>query len=190
MERGKTMDYLNTNIAVNLKNIRNAKGYSLDLVAEQTGVSKSMLGQIERGEANPTIGTLGKIVSGLRVELEDLVGTPKENMFPVKREYLVPTKEEPGKYQVFTYFPYEKDRSFEVYVIEIEPGGSYYSGSHGEHTREYLVVSHGELTLEMAGKTQIIPAGDAIRFDSDQEHFYKNMGKEKNRLICVFSYGN
>lgn len=54
------MDYLNQNIAINLKRIRQARGMSLDLVAEQTGVSKSMLGQIERGEANPTIGILGR----------------------------------------------------------------------------------------------------------------------------------
>ena len=63
------MDYLNKNISINLKTIRREKGMSMDEVAEQTGVSKSMLGQIERGEANPTIGTLGKIVSGLRVDL-------------------------------------------------------------------------------------------------------------------------
>lgn len=77
------MDYLNQNISMNLRRIRLARGYSLDMVAEQTGVSKSMLGQIERGEANPTIGILGKIVSGLRVELTDLVETPKEQVYPV-----------------------------------------------------------------------------------------------------------
>lgn len=43
------MDYLNDNIAINLKRIRAARGISLDVVSEQTGVSKSMLGQIERG---------------------------------------------------------------------------------------------------------------------------------------------
>lgn len=77
------MDYLNQNISMNLRRIRLARGYSLDMVAEQTGVSKSMLGQIERGEANLTIGILGKIVSGLRVELTDLVETPKEQVYPV-----------------------------------------------------------------------------------------------------------
>ena len=57
------MDYLSHNIAVNLKRNRTSKGMSLDVVAEQTGVSKSMLAQIERGTANPSIGVLGKIVS-------------------------------------------------------------------------------------------------------------------------------
>ena len=46
------MDYINRNVSINLKNIRKSKKMSLDVVSEQTGVSKSMLGQIERGESN------------------------------------------------------------------------------------------------------------------------------------------
>ena len=62
------MDYLSNNVAVNLKRIRKSKSMSLDQVSEQTGVSKSMLAQIERGTANPSLGVLGKITSGLRIE--------------------------------------------------------------------------------------------------------------------------
>ena len=54
------MDYLSYNVAVNLKQIRLSKGMSLGEVAEQTGVSKSMLAQIEKGTANPSLGVLGK----------------------------------------------------------------------------------------------------------------------------------
>ena len=50
------MDYLSHNVAVNLKQIRQSKGMSLGEVAEQTGVSKSMLAQIEKGTANPSLG--------------------------------------------------------------------------------------------------------------------------------------
>ena len=54
---GEDMDYLVHNIAINLNHIRKAKGMSLDVVAEQTGVSKSMLAAIEKGAANPSIGS-------------------------------------------------------------------------------------------------------------------------------------
>lgn len=182
------MDYINQNISVNLKKIRLARGYSLDLVAEQTGVSKSMLGQIERGEANPTIGTLGKIVSGLRVELSDLVETPQESVYPVCREWLVPTKEIKGQYHVYTYFPYEKDRKFELYVIEVEAGFSYSSGGHGENTKEYVIVKNGELTLKTDSGSYIIKTGDAVRFDADKDHEYHNAGNGKLELISIFSY--
>lgn len=60
------------NVSVNLKRIRQAKGMSLDRVSEQTGVSKSMLAQIEKGTANPSLGVLAKITSGLRIEFQTL----------------------------------------------------------------------------------------------------------------------
>lgn len=182
------MDYLNQNISMNLKKIRQARGYSLDVVAEQTGVSKSMLGQIERGEANPTIGILGKIVSGLRVELADLVETPAESVYPVNKESLIPTKEAADRYSIFTYFPYEKNRNFELYTFEIQPDSIYYSGAHGENTKEYIIVQQGELTLRVNEEEYRIKEGDAIRFDTDREHEYCNRGSALLKVVCVFYY--
>ncbi|HSU80106.1 MAG TPA: helix-turn-helix transcriptional regulator, partial [Candidatus Angelobacter sp.] len=62
MEKGQ----LNALIGQRLKHIRVTKGLSLDRVAELTGVSKPMLGQIERAQSNPTVSTLWKIAEGLR----------------------------------------------------------------------------------------------------------------------------
>ncbi len=61
------MENLTLVIGNKLKNIRNSRNLSLDDVAELTGVSKAMLGQIERGKSNPTVSTLWKISTGLRV---------------------------------------------------------------------------------------------------------------------------
>lgn len=55
------MDYLSYNVAVNLKQIRLSKGMSLGEVAEQTGVSKSMLAQIEKVQLIPLLVCLGKL---------------------------------------------------------------------------------------------------------------------------------
>ena len=69
---------------------------------------------------------------------------------------IFPTKELEGQYKVWTCFPYEDSHSVEVYRIDIEPGGVYMSGSHGEKTREYITVTEGVLTIECHGHTQII----------------------------------
>lgn len=75
---GEDMDYLVHNIASNLNHIRKAKGMSLDVVAEQTGVSKSMLAAIEKGAANPSIGVLGKIMSYMHYGIKpDIVSMAK-----------------------------------------------------------------------------------------------------------------
>ncbi len=182
------MDYINRNIAFNLKKIRTGKNMSLDEMAEQTGVSKSMLAQIERGEANPSIGCLGKIVSGLRVELTQLIEMPRQGVLYISKDTMIPTKEVLGKYTIYTYFPYDKERQFEIYGIELYKNGVYYSGSHGEGTIEYITVTTGVLELKIRGKKYEIRAGDAMQFDSDIEHWYSNHEDETVKMTVTFSF--
>ena len=120
--------YLSHNVAVNLKRIRTSKGMSLDVLSEQTGVSKSMLAQIEKGTANPSLGVLGKITSGLRIEFQELIDAPPMESCLVTPDQMTPTKEMIGEYKVWTCFPYEDNHQLEIYRIDIEPGGKYISG--------------------------------------------------------------
>lgn len=70
------MDQIDKNIASNLRRIRKSKNMSLDMLARKTGVSKSMLGQIERGESIPTISTVAKITNGIGISFEELLYLP------------------------------------------------------------------------------------------------------------------
>ena len=180
------MEYLSHNIGVNLKRIRKSKGMSLDIVAEQTGVSKSMLAQIERGNANPSIGVLGKIVSGLRIEFNDLIQTPPQDSFVVRVSEMIPTKEMVGNYKVWTCFPIEDNNMVEIYRIDIEPDGMYTSGSHGEKTREYIAVMDGELTISLKDGLYTITKDDVFRFESDQEHKYMNLSQTTLSFMTFF----
>ena len=180
------MDYLSHNIAINLKRIRKAKGMSLDVVAEQTGVSKSMLATIEKGDANPSIGVLGKIMSGLRIDLQDLTQAPQDDVYMVDVAKLEPTKDVQGQYRVWTCFPIEDNRTTEIYRIDIEPDGVYTSGSHGEKTREYIAVMEGELTVSLKDGLHTITRDDVFRFESDQDHKYMNLTKSRLSFMTFF----
>jgi len=185
------MDYLSHNISVNLKRIRKSKGMSLDIVAEQTGVSKSMLAQIEKGGANPSIGVLGKIVSGLRLDFHELIDAPPMDSCLVTIKDMVPTKEMVGQYKVWTCFPFEDNHKVEIYRIDVEPGGTYVSGGHGEKTREYIVVMNGELLIEIEDGLHAIKPDEVFRFESDQTHKYLNKGEEMVSFMCFFvGYGS
>ncbi len=172
------MDYLSKNISINLKSIRKGKKMSLDDVAEQTGVSKSMLGQIERGDSNPTISTIGKIVSGLRVSIDDLIEAPSHETYIVNKDTLTPSKDSEGNYKIHTFFPFSKHRNFEIYNIEIQPNSVYYSGSHGERTGEYIIINQGILTLKIEDEIFEVNEGDALFFESDKPHQYINNSDE------------
>lgn len=180
------MDYLSHNIGINLNRIRKSKGFSLEVVAEQTGVSKSMLAQIEKGNANPSVGVLGKIVSGLRIEFNDLMQTPPLDSYLIHVDTSLPTKEVKGQYKVWTCFPIIDNNKMEVYRIDIEPGGIYISGGHGEKTREYISILDGVLTMELMDGIYQITKNDVFRFESDQVHRYRNCGMEKLKFVSFF----
>ncbi len=79
------MEDLTLLVAQNLKRIRDEKKLSLDKLSELTGVSKSMLGQIERGDSSPTISTIWKISSGLKVPFTALLNAPQPDTFICKK---------------------------------------------------------------------------------------------------------
>lgn len=180
------MDYLTHNVAINLKRIRKSRSMSLDMVSEQTGVSKSMLAQIEKGQANPSLGVLGKIASGLRIRVQELIEAPPMDACLVKISNMIPTKEAEGKYKVWTCFPYEDNQMIEIYRIDIEPGETYVSGGHGEKTREYISVLEGEVTIETNGEVYMVTRDEVFRFETDQIHIYQNNTKGPLSFMCFF----
>ncbi|MDF2608805.1 MAG: DNA-binding protein [Lachnospiraceae bacterium] len=182
------MEYISQNVARNLKRVRKTRKMSLDDVAEQTGVSKSMLGQIERGESNPTVETLGKIVSGLRIPFTSLVNSANTDVIIVNKEGLLPFKSVEGEYQFYEYFPYEESRTFEIYMMQIHPRAKNCSGGHGENTFEYLTVIAGILTLEAEGKIYEIKEGDSIRFPTHGDHIYSNNTDEILKFVITFTW--
>lgn len=179
------MEYLTYNIAKNLNRIRTSRGWSLDTAAEQTGVSKGMLYQIEQEQANPSINVLGKIASGLRIEFTELIASPPEKSYLVKIDEVYPIKEG-EKYIVKTCFPYEDNKKIELYSIEILPGGVYMSGGHGAGTLEYLSVTSGVLTVDTGSEIQEIHHNEIFRFNCEEEHKYINNGKVNTTFICFF----
>lgn len=179
---------LQRNIAWNLKKIRQQQNISLDMLSEQTGVSKSMLGQIERGEANPSIGVLGKITRGLHIELQELTKEPQSEMVLQRKEDLRPVKEGRSQYQIYNLFSPEERQNFEIYQVEIMPGQKYASSGHGMHTREYVMVSQGRLRLEVEGKIYDMGEKDSLRFASDKFHTYGNTGETMLILHIVLTF--
>lgn len=175
------MSHLDKNIAVNLKRIRKSRNMSLDMLAEKTGVSKSMLGQIERGESNPTVATIAKIVDGIRVPFEDLI-YPKTDMVTITDNAKLPVfKAKEGAYQVRAVFPYDRRRSFEVYEIRIEPGEFCDRIAPEQGMGEYIMVQKGALTLETDDGVYEVPSNHTITLEAGSSHKYHN--KESRELV-------
>ncbi|KAB3538535.1 helix-turn-helix domain-containing protein [Alkaliphilus pronyensis] len=182
------MENLNSVISMNLKQIRGDMKLSLDKVAEMTGISKSMLGQIERGESNPTITTVWKIANGLKVSFTTLLNQPESDTVIVTKEDIKPMIEDNGRYKLYPFFPYEDGRRFEVYKVEIEKGGYLSAEPHGQETYEFVTVFDGEITIRVEDEEYTVKKGDSIKFRADKPHAYHNSGDDLTRVSMVIYY--
>lgn len=179
---------LNAIISSNLRRIREEGGLSLDKVAKLTGVSKSMLGQIERGESNPTITTVWKIANGLKISFTSLMDESVPDAVIVSKEDVEPMEEDNGRYRLYPFFPYEEGRRFEVYKVEIEKGGYLGAEPHGSGTEEFITVFSGEITVKVGDDEYTVEEGNAIRFKADRPHSYHNSGMTLAKAGMVINY--
>lgn len=184
------MEEIHLIIAKNLKAFRENNKLSLEKVAELTGVSKTMIGQIERGESSPTITTIWKIANGLKVSFTSLINNPQTDTKVVLQEELQALTEDNGKYRVYPYFPFEDNRRFEVYSVEIDKGGFLSADSHKDGTEEFVTVFEGELTVRVNNEEYTVRSGDSIRFKADRPHTYHNSGNTRTRLSMILYYPN
>lgn len=179
------MNDLNKLIADNLKKIREEKRLSLDKLSQLTGISKSMLGQIENGKSNPTITTLSKIAYGLNIQVTNLITTPEANTIIMDKNNVKALEEDNGRYKLYPFFPISDGRCFEIYFLEMDLDACLNSDAHIDGTEEFLTVFQGEVTIIIENEKYIINEGSSIRFKADRPHIYCNSGNTvvKSHLI-------
>ena len=182
------MDAINTVISENLKRLREQRKMSLDTVARLSGVSKSMLGQIERGEVNPTISTMWKISNGLKVSFSQLLSRPQAEFDVVEGASVQPLLEDGGHYRNYPLFLFDGKHRFEILHIELDPAGHLEAEPHPKGTQEFITVFSGELLVRVDGQNLVARPYDAIRIKADRPHQYQNIGQEVCQVSMVIYY--
>ncbi|MED0960434.1 helix-turn-helix domain-containing protein [Bacillus paramycoides] len=182
------MEEIQLILAKNLKAIREKEKLSLEKVSQLSGVSKTMIGQIERGESSPTLTTIWKIANGLKVSFTSLINNPQPDTKVVLRNDVQVLSEGNGRYKVYPSFPFQDDRHFEIYTVEIDTEGKLSSEAHKEGTEEFITVFDGELTIEVNNCQYKLNSGDSIRFKADRQHSYYNSGDILTRLSMTIYY--
>ncbi len=89
---------------------------------------------------------------------------------------------------MYPSFPFQDDRNFEIYTVEIETEGKLNSEGHKEGTEEFITVFEGELTIKINDCQYKLNSGDSIRFKADRPHSYRNFGRTQTRLNMTIYY--
>lgn len=182
------MDPMSQIVAHNIRRLREERKLSMDELSRLSGVSKSMLSQIERGEGNPTLSTLWKLSNGMGVPFDALTVRPKAPFEIMKTSEIQPILEDAGKVRNYPVFPDDENRRFAVYYLELEPDSFWQSEPHLRGTTEFVSVFDGEIEINAADKLFLVSKGESVRFKGDRLHSYRNVGKEIAILYMIL-YG-
>lgn len=170
-----------TKIQINLRAVRTRAGLSLSQAAELTGVSKAMLGQIERGESSPTIATLWKLAKGFHLPLTAFLGVEAGSPMPAAVRF-------PGSITVHTVFPFDPLFGSETFLVTLEPGQEHVSQAHDAGVVEDVVVTMGAVEMMRDGEWVTCALNDGLRFAADQEHGYRNLSDGPAQFLNVLHY--
>lgn len=185
------MDDINEKVASRLKELRSARGLSLEELAVRSKVSRAMLSQIETLKTNPTIAMLWKIARGLEVPFAELLDGSARRQVVVSRaadaRYLY------SKDRVFRSRPVLSGvpgHAVELYEISLTPQGVEDAEPHPPGTYEQLTVTEGSLALTVGDERTELFAGDAILFRADRPHRYEALGRKGFSGLSLILYGS
>lgn len=177
-------------ISSTLKTLRQSRGWSLDKAAAETGVSKAMLGQIERGESSPTISILWKIATGFNESFSSFIEDMNvEFKKPVHRtgrpQHFHPSDK---KIRVLPLFPFDVELNLEIFLIELLPGCEHLSPPHKLGVIEHVIVISGEMEVLVDGTWKPLSESEGLRFNANQQHGYRNLTSEIASFHDVIHY--
>ncbi|WP_459477971.1 helix-turn-helix domain-containing protein [Clostridium saccharoperbutylacetonicum] len=182
------MKDLNLIIGNKLKDIRNKRDLSLEEVAKLTGVSKAMLGQIERGKSNPTVSTLWKIATGLKISFSLFIDENQEDLKVINQKDITPVIEDNDRMKLYPIFPFDANKGFEIFTIELEPDCNHVSTPHNEGVEEYIIVTEGEIEIDINNKIFKLQKGSSMRFMANCPHSYKNINQGRSVFQNIILY--
>jgi transcriptional regulator with XRE-family HTH domain len=154
---------------------RGSRGWTLDQLAERSGVSRRLLVSIEQGSANPSIATLLRVSDALGIGLPALVNMDRSSTLRVTRAGTAPVlwRGKAGGRAVLVAGT-EPPEVTELWDWTLGPGESHSSEPHTAGTRELLFVLHGQVELRVGQHTEVLATGDAASFAGDLAHSYVN----------------
>lgn len=179
---------VNHQIANRIKKIRKNQALTLDELAELSGVSKSMLGQIERAQSSPSITTLIKITEALQVPLTGVIEEEGQGIKLVRSNKMTPLIGRMRDSRLYPTFPFDNLRKFEMFYGEIDPHSRVDTEPTNNNTYEYIILFSGELEVVIDGRSYFLTEGDGIKYRADVKRAYVNSTDEEARMTFLIYY--
>ncbi len=172
-----------------IQKLRKTYNLSLSELAEQSGVAKSIISQIERNETNPTLATIWRLSQALDVSIERFLSETNDEPF-VDRSSAGDTPvlvSQDGKCRLAIIGWLKTVEWLQWYDFRGEPGGVLASDAHQRGSIESLSVLAGAVEIDIGGEVQAVGAGESIRYRCDRPHTIRIVGTEPLHatMVCI-----
>jgi transcriptional regulator with XRE-family HTH domain len=189
-ENDGSTDLVGEHLCRRVKELRTARGWSLDALSAACGVSRSMLSQIERQQANPTLAVTYRIAQAFGMTLGELVELPNASA----RIDVIRADDRAFHYKsdkncnIRTLSPLHLEKDVEFYEVQLRPDGKLKSAPHFEGTREFLTIQKGRVRVTSAEESTELGRGDSANYRADVPHAIENIGRGDAVMFLVVIY--
>lgn len=182
---------INENLGRRVKKLRTDRGWSLEELAGASGVSRSMLSEIEREKANPTLTVTFRIARAFGLTLQELIEsaeTSASKIQVIRASDRAQVYRSDKQCEIRTLSPLNLEKDVEFYELTLRPGGALRSQPHFEGTREFLTVEEGGVRIESGTDTDELTKGDSGTYRADVPHAILNTGRGPAVVFLVVIY--
>lgn len=181
-------------LGARLRELRLAKKIALTDLARHTGLSASMLSQLETGKLLPTLPTLARIAMVFDVGIEHFFERGRDRTFAIvrrdERMRFPESPEQPAPSYFFECLAFAaQDKMFDVYLAEFPARQVAEVTAHRHPGAEFIFVIENSLIVRYEGEDHALKAGDSVYFDADEPHSYRSAGPKSARALVVTSEG-
>jgi transcriptional regulator with XRE-family HTH domain len=175
-----------------IRQLRKRRSWTLQQLASTSGVSRSMLSQVERGSANPTLSVAFRIAQAFGISLADLVdgATAEQGMDVIRKTEEQFVFRDDDNCKIRTLSPLNLEKDVEFYEVTLHPQGRLESAAHFQGTREFLTVQSGSIEVQSGEVSVVLRKGDSVQYAADVDHSINNIGKRDAVIFLVDIYSS
>lgn len=173
-----------------IRQLRTGRSWSLEQLAAASGVSRSMLSQIERQEANPTLAVAVRIARALGTPLAELLesSSPEPAIEVIRADDHSFHYRSDEQVRIRTLSPLHLEKDVEFYEVSLKPRAALESAAHYRGTREFLTVQQGKIRVRSGADEVVLATGDSANYRADVQHVIENLTPREARLFLVVIY--
>lgn len=172
-------DALAEKLGQTIQRLRTADKMSLGDLSEISGVAKSMISQIEKNEANPSLATLSRLSQALGTSVQVMVSSGNTGSALVQKTGIQDTpllKSEDGLCELRIIGSIDTVQWVQWYDFRAQASGKLESSPHPEGSVENLTILTGEVAIEVDGERWTAKTGETLRYKADRPHSIENIG--------------